>query len=380
MAALHQMGHDSENLLRELDLSRLAGAILSPVNYERDKVVGQIAQARQQDRFNVIFDPQLYFPNSERGQLSTWSYFPADVDTADLTDEGWWTAVVQGIAEEVKSLSTDAVCSPAIVPRTFEDSYFETSVLACEKMVDALAGSPVKSMITAVVGLADLTMSGRPLAVASILSRAPTNEVFLVFIGHTEPRRELNDPEELKGAMRLIRALENADLRVTVGFCSSDMLLWKHAGASNCASGKFFNLRRFTRNRFDEPSGGGGQLPYWYEESLFAFLRESDLLRVRDANLLSDSSLRNPFGISILGQLDTAPGTAWVAKSWRQYLWWFADAEHRLSSNSLDLPQALKQVEQTWLNIDDRILMEEVTNNGSWIRSWRRAVLEFAQS
>jgi hypothetical protein len=246
-------------------------------------------------------------------------------------------------------------------------------------MAEKLDGSGVKSLMTGVVGLADLTMAGRPLAVASILSRAPTDEVFLVLVGHTEPRRELADPEELKGAMRLIRALEKADMRVTVGFTSSDMVLWKHAGATACASGKYFNIRRFTRNRFEEPAGGGGQLPYWFEESLMAFLRESDLLRVRDAQLLSDASLRNPFGREILDLLANAPGTAWLGKSWRQYLWWFADAEHRIGSGALDVPQLLKQAENTWQNIEDRILMEEVTNNGAWIRSWRRAVIEFGQ-
>ena len=41
----------------------------------------------------------------------------------------------------------------------------------------------------------------------------------------------------------------------------------------------------------DEPSQGGGQLPYWYEESLVAFLRESDVPRLQRRGELSDASL-----------------------------------------------------------------------------------------
>ncbi|MGD0009340.1 MAG: hypothetical protein ABSE93_12445 [Terriglobia bacterium] len=45
MAAYHQMGHDSENLLSEERLGAFAGAILSPVNYAEDRVASQIALA-----------------------------------------------------------------------------------------------------------------------------------------------------------------------------------------------------------------------------------------------------------------------------------------------------------------------------------------------
>jgi len=41
----------------------------------------------------------------------------------------------------------------------------------------------------------------------------------------TASRRELADPEELKGAMKLIAALESGGQRVTVASCSSEMIL-----------------------------------------------------------------------------------------------------------------------------------------------------------
>src|SRR5580704_15281584 len=133
------------------------------------------------------------------------------------------------------------------------------------------------------------------MTIASILSRSKATHVYLVFVSLMEPRREINEVEEIKGAMRLIAALREAGLEVTVGFSSSDMVLWKAAGATNCATGKFFNLRRFTRTRFEEPRGqGGGQLPYWFEESLMAFLRQSDVQRVLPLNLPRLETSPNP--------------------------------------------------------------------------------------
>ena len=151
-------------------------------------------------------------------------------------------------------------------------------------------------------GLSYLSQPDKADEIASIISQTKAESIYLIFISNIVPRRELNNTEEIKGAMRLIAALENAGLSVIVGFSSTDLILWKVAGATACATGKFFNLRRFTSSRFEEPSEGGGQLPYWFEESLLAFLRESDVLRVRKAGLLSNASMTNPFGIDILNQ------------------------------------------------------------------------------
>ncbi|MFZ6711597.1 hypothetical protein [Undibacterium sp. TC9W] len=122
-----------------------------------------------------------------------------------------------------------------------------------------VAKSSSKISLTAIVSLSDLVVTDRPLQIASILSRAITDSIYLVFVSDTEPRRELSDIEELKGAMKLIRALSDAGMQVIIGFCAADLILWKFAGAVNFATGKFFNLRRFTATRFDEPKGGGGQ-------------------------------------------------------------------------------------------------------------------------
>jgi hypothetical protein len=377
MSAYHQMGFDSENLLRDPSLQGFRGAILTPVNYPEERTATQITTCQAIADFETVFDPQLYFPRTERGCLREWSYFPTDVDTADIASDQWWDALTERIVETCLRIQPSAVCSAAVVPRAYSDDYFVSLISSGAMLSRRLAGTAVRPIQTAVVSLNELAIPNRPLAIASILTRTPADRVYLIFIGDREPRRELNDVESLKGAMRLISEMENAGLEVLVGFSSSDIILWKHAGASHCASGKFFNLRRFTPSRFEEPAGGGGQLPYWFEESLLAFLRESDLIRIRRADLLSETSQRNPFGQEILDLLDVAPGTAWLAKSWRQYLWWFSDLESRLDTEPSAALALLRSADQTWRDIDERILMEERTNDGSWVRAWRRACIEF---
>ena len=379
MSAYHQMGHDSENLLWTEELAQFRGAILSPVNYDRAKVTGQIEWARERTNFETLFDPQLYVPNSERGCLREWTYFPTDVDTADLASDAWWNRILDALVGVCEEIRPNAVCSPVVLPGTYPDDYFARMVNVGDQLCARLAGTELRPVQSAVVGLPDLATSGRPMAIASILSRSRTNHIYLVLVSLTEPRREIAEVEEIKGAMRLIAALRAAGVEVTVGFSSSDVVLWKAAGATNCATGKFFNLRRFTRTRFEEPRGqGGGQLPYWFEESMIAFLRQSDLQRILPMNLANLTPSSNPFGEQIRAQLATEPERAWLALAWRQFLFWFADIEARLENDAVAPAALLRNADSNWRILDDSdVLLEERRNDGGWIRPWRRALIEF---
>ena len=379
MSAYHQMGHDSENLLWTEELAQFRGAILSPVNYDQAKVTGQIEWARERTNFETLFDPQLYVPNSERGCLRDWPYFPTDVDTADLASDAWWNRILDALVGVCAEIRPTAVCSPVVLPGTYPDDYFARMVNIGDQLCARLTGTDLRPVQSAVVGLPELATSGRPMAIASILSRSKANHIYLVLVSLTEPRREIAEVEEIKGAMLLIAALRTAGVEVTVGFSSSDIVLWKAAGASNCATGKFFNLRRFTRTRFEEPRGqGGGQLPYWFEESMIAFLRQSDVQRVLPMNLANLAPSMNPFGEQIRAQLTTEPERAWLALAWRQFLFWFADIEGRLESGAIAPATLLRNADSNWRILDDSdVLLEERRNDGGWIRPWRRALTEF---
>jgi hypothetical protein len=378
MSVYHQMGHHSENLVSAEHLGRYTGAILSPVNYDQQSIVSQLREFERIDDFDTIFDPQLYFPNTERDCLREWSYFPQDLDTADLSSEAWWDRINQGLLIVASEIQPDAMCAPAVVARTYTDAYYALTVNVGNRLATMLRDVGTRAVLTAIVSLPDLATRGRAEGIASILSRSDVDEVFLVIASEVEPRREIVASEELTGAMRLIAALETSGMRVIVGFSSTDMVLWKEAGASACATGKFFNLRRFTRSRFEEPSGGGGQLPYWAEEALLAYLREPDLLRISEIGMLSAQVERNPFALQILQSLRENPGTAWLGLSWRQYLYWFADLEARISAGEVRPAEYLRTVARNWERIEDEgIIMEESRNDGRWIQPWRRAISDF---
>lgn len=375
MGAYQQMGHHTENLVEEVP--GYDGVILSPMNVDPADAV-EDARKWVEAGLDVVLDPQLYFPRSERGHLRKWSYFPSDFDTADFSSESWWDPVLAGVVSEAANLNVSRVCSPAIVPATYNNDYYAATAAVADRLGKQLKGTR-PYLLTVLVKLAELADYQRVMAIASIASNTGAAGVYLVFQGDVAPRLELSDTEQLKGAMRLIQALEGSDLRVTIAFTGPEVVLWKAAGATSCATGKHFNLRRFTPGRFDDPTGGGGQLPYWFEESLLASLRESDLTRLAAAKLLSGPS--NPFGDQILAQMNDSPGKPWLAIAWRQYMHWFADVQRRIASRKTDLGELLKLAEAKWQALDDaNHLMEEVKNNGSWLRPWRRALAEYQRT
>lgn len=384
MSAYLQMGHDSENLVGVAGLESFIGLVLSPVNRSESEMKRNLMTFRENGTFDVVLDPQLYFPQQERGALSTHSYFPKDLDTADLSSSRWWNDVVKRLAAYAVDMRVDAVCSPAIVPKKWGADYCTFCAETFANLVEQLKGTGVRPVITVCVNLRELATPDDALRIASIATSRSPAQAYIVVDADVEPRREIADPANLTSLMALVAALEKAGCRTLVSHCSSDVILMKAAGAAHAASGKYFNLRRFTRSRFEEEKeGGGGQLAYWFEHSLLAFLREADIARLRRndlADFIATDASSNVFAVQILEQFANEPGKPWLALSWRQYLAWFTAVEKALSMpNAGDAASAwLRAAEKRWETLEEKdVLLEEPRNNGRWIRPWRQALSDF---
>jgi hypothetical protein len=118
------------------------------------------------------------------------------------------------------------------------------------------------------------------------------------------------------------------------------------------------------------------RLAYWFEETLLSFLRGSDIPRVQVHGLATATT--NPFGSEILSLVASATGKPWVGLGWRQYMHWFADIEGRLASGAVSARDLIRAAEKNWQTLEENdVFMEERTNDGSWLRPWLRAVVEF---
>jgi len=385
MTAYLQMGSDTENLVGETDLEEFHGIVLSPVNRTPLELGQDISAFRRKGNFDVIMDPQLYVPDSERGCLQEQTYFPSDIDTADLTSDIWWSTLVDQLASCAESLGVNAVASPAVLPNVWDPEYYTRCADTARRLRESLT-SGINTLTTVMVDYNQMSDPNAVLRVASIVSETDTSGYYLVIDSTVEPRREFSGERELAGIMNLVRQLEATERPVLVSHCSSDMLLFKAAGAAHCATGKFFNLRRFTRSRYEDPATGGGQLPYWFEHSLVSFLRGPDLGRLTDAgfgSLIGVAASSNYWSQRIRDQFANEPGKAWVALGWRQYLSWFGKTELALPTPTAPsiLEGWLRSAEDNWIALEDsNVLLDEPRNNGGWVRPWRQALNRFVNS
>jgi len=386
MAAYFQMGHHSENLVGEKGLEIFNGILLSPVNRLPVELAGDIEKFRDRGDYDIVLDTQLYVPRSERGQLPSQPYFPDDFETADLSGKAWWNAINKEIYDYCNFLQPSSVATPVCIPNRWTDGYYKSVAETSYNLYKKFSKSPIRVYTTVLINTKELTASDQIYKIASILTSIPTDGYYIVFMNDTEPRREIADESQLFGIMQLIKELSNVDLPIIVGYCSSCMLLLKAAGATHCATGKFFNLRRFTKSRWEEPSSGGTPMSYWFEQGLLAFLREPDLLRLMRegfGDIVGTGKSDNLWSKKILKHLETEPDKAWMGLGWRQYLNWFCEAENELNSKSRikTARNWLKNAEENWMDLeDDDVLMDEVRNDGPWVRPWRQALMRFKKS
>lgn len=377
MPVYHQMGHHSDSLLRDPQLNSFKGAILSPVNEDRESILKIINRYRNNPDFETIFDPQIYYPRTPRERLRTWEYFPSNYSTLDYSTDAGWQTLMSDIKKMLSDLRPNAVCAPAIVPRAYSNEYFGLTTEVANRFAEELADLDISVLQTIIVDYSTLADFERVMSIASIVTGSDVNRCYVFFTGASElkDRTEIADEDGIKGGMLLIDQLKNNGFDVLMGFCSSDILLWKTAGATSCASGKFWNLRRFNSQRWEESiDNGGGPLPYFFEEDFIAFLRESDFIRTQEKR--SQASLDNPFYPIIESKIES--GESWVAESWRQFLYWFADIETRINNQSVNVNRLLRAAEKNWEWIEDNdIILEERRNDGRWLRHWLRAISEY---
>jgi hypothetical protein len=377
MSTFQQMCHDRRNLLDESTLGDYSGAVISPVNYTQEDTAAQIQRLRMRSsgEFGFVLDPQLYFPKTEEGVLPKWRYFPDQFRSGDYTSVMYWKRIADNVMTVGRELHVQYIASPAVVPKVYDNAYFELLTEIGQHIANR-ADDRFEAMQSVIVSPRDLISEpSRPMRVASLVAATPCRWVYLMLDTDRKPRRELIEAGQLTGVMQFIHALESAGVRVLVAYSSSDVVLWKAAGATACATGKFFNVRRFSRSRFEEKEKGGGNLPYWFEESLLAFVREGDLARLTKERLVSKATVRNPAFASVVKAIEA--GEPWVKLSWVAYMWWFADIEKRLSSGT-PAKSLLGVARKSWRKLDElEIFMEEGPNTGDWIQVWLQADADF---
>jgi hypothetical protein len=335
-----------------------------------------------------------------RGKFREWTYY---TQTATAFQSGQigvkeWTEAVERIVAECGPLGHHAICSPSVATKIGSDDELAFDIQVGDELARAVQGRRLQGLQTVVLRTARLEANGRPEIVASILTTGMLERLYIV------PRwgdasGELSDAPELIGFAKTIVYLRDPR-RLLVGFCGPEMILWKAAGAKDVATGKYGNQQRFDLGRYQEKTGGGGgAVAYYFEESLLAWLRFEDIVTL-DRIGYRLGLANDPFLSLIRGRIEAlklnpprreqvfkngkpvfhkngkpklkregAPD--WTSYGWCQWLWWFADVEHRLNSGGITARQLVDNAKNNWAHLRvNHFLPADAGNDGRWLNAW----------
>jgi len=275
-----------------------------------------------------------------------------------------------------REIGANAVCTPAMCARQFDNSYYTWTVDCATRLLPKAGDMSI--LLTAVVRLSDVAQKGRAETIASILTSVDIRRCYLVFYDDLTPRTQRTDLDVLRGAGRLIRLLEAAGTRVLIAFSGLDMIVWKGFGASDVATGKYFNLRRFLPSRWEETADEGRVVPYWTDAEFITWFREVDVKLLDSYRLLNrELAQSNPHARLILERIDAGEGEAWVGLAWRQYMYWFEEIERAISRDAQEAVRILERADAAWGRLQSakpKVLLFDRQNTGEWIRPWLNAL------
>jgi hypothetical protein len=255
---LHQLGHQYQwNLQSHQNDHTGDGVIVGPRYMDPDKLSGIPYILRKQS----FFDPQFFLPNSARGKLQKYSFFP-DVLAGGFTTTEWSPVVssecANGCVEFQRSMGFGSVVIPTRFYEGMPSDYiskqehqFVTPFLAC--IGDLKLEVPVYLQLI----LTDQMLKDKPYReqiLNWVTSFPEVSGVYLIYHVHNR-QKQIGDIDLLMSLMSFISALKAANMSVVVGYTNAESALLLCAGPDAVTMGSYENLRMFNLRSFEEADG-----------------------------------------------------------------------------------------------------------------------------
>lgn len=241
-----QMGHGMQTVVKEIVKNKGYGtAIVSPMNILPTSIVG-FSQSIKKLGGNILFDPQLYYPNKVQNKLCKYSYWPND-DLREL-QRGKCGRVISEISDINYEIGSDQMIIPSM---TANDIDYDWNKLQLSYIREANRHAPdLKKMHT--VALTSEVLENENL-VESIVAYAEAWDVEGIYIvcEHPESYYLIERPLWVTNLMSLVAGLKRQNKKVTVGYASHQLLCLALAHCDAIASGNFLNLRWFKPEHFE---------------------------------------------------------------------------------------------------------------------------------
>lgn len=356
------------------------GLILSPVNDEVKKIEALPIEIRRRS----IFDPQYYFPKDRKGKLVTYPFFPANmiegITTADFEE------IAYESAQRCVRFQADNDFEYIVIPTRYFD---ELPSNPLEKL-DALCVNPFCEAVRIVRPAKPvlLTVIAKHIQVVNselrdellnwITSKTDIDGVYLILERNTVSK-QIKDSHFLSEALKIIYALKLNDLRVIVGYCNTEGLLYSIAGPDAITMGSYENLRMFGPKRFRnaEKRDGRGPSPRLYSGKLLQWIEYTYIHPIRELY----SGWEELFEESPYNPLSSVPEFEWYFQNPGLYKHYFVVFSRQVRTLPSELHKRFSQVEsmvkealRLFKAIQDAGVYLDEDSDGSHLPHWLNAM------
>ena len=308
--AWHQCGDKSQKLVVEqLEAGHGVGVILSPRDLTRDKAVEYAAQYAGLQA-PVLIDPQFYVPDFTNDNLDTYglSQFRTSLATLGQITDDELSALTTELETLGSELGVSGVIAPAAMYEAGRPDIAELNVrlFAAAKSAGDALGVPTLASVT----LARSVTSSDSTVAAAVNAATALNADGWYYAFEFEEERIPSSREAVRRCCDAGLSLALTGKPILHAYAGPMGLISYGFGATATGIGHSQNLWKFTRQRWEAPTGqgGGGDAPArFFSKALWGTVVYPDETQVLGVTLRSQVLTATAFCDAVMA----SPPTAW---------------------------------------------------------------------
>lgn len=285
MKIYHQAGHNTNWNIESINNDNAGeGIIFSPVHYKQD----QISRVDDELKTTSLFDPQFYIPDSQKAKLHSYDFFPEKLTDGFSTVD--FEAIAHKSAEMCLNYQLEQNFESIIIPaRYYSDlvtDYIEKQKsFSVEPFLAEIErqGVDKKVFITLPVTVKMTQDENYRTELLNWITSYPEIEGVYLLNQIGEVTKQIKQIENLNAHINFIAELQEADLKVIVGYCNTESILISALSPYALTMGAYENTRNFSVDKFlDDDSERRGPAPRVYMPKLLNWVRYDTVIEIKE--------------------------------------------------------------------------------------------------
>lgn len=250
----HQLGHNFTWNLESLQGDRCGdGVIVAPRFMKKESV----EVLRRTIRENSIFDPQFFQPDTPKGKLGTYEFFPA-IAPGGFNAENYPDTFAVISAQGCVGFQLDNRFCRIVIPTRYSrgtspDFIDEQQRLFVRPFLDVIRESETTTPILLQLTINDLMLKDYDY-ISDILNWVTSLEIDGVYLitEISSAYKQIKDSEFLLSLFDFIDGLKTNDMELVLGYLNTESILLSLASPDVVTIGSYENMRRFTIETFED--------------------------------------------------------------------------------------------------------------------------------